>query len=150
MIVAFCGHSDYIANEKDEKRMLALLETHVGNEPCEFFLGEYGGFDRFSYRCAEKFRATHPNAKLVFVTPYLLTDRIKETADDRNYDLVIYPDLEKVPRRFAITHRNRWIVEQADLMIAYIDHEFGGAYTMYRDAVRKNKAIYNIANKPND
>ena len=47
MIVAFSGHSQYIRNPLDEKRVLEILEQRVGNMPCDFFLGEYGKFDGF-------------------------------------------------------------------------------------------------------
>ena len=38
MIVAFSGHSQYIRNPLDEKRVLEILEQRVGNMPCDFFL----------------------------------------------------------------------------------------------------------------
>ena len=72
MIVAFFGHSEYCASEGDEGKVLAILEEVVGELPCELFLGEYGGFDRLAYRCAQKYKQTHPNARVVFVTPYPL------------------------------------------------------------------------------
>ena len=37
MIVAFCGHSTYVENVKDEEEVLAVLESRVGELPCEFF-----------------------------------------------------------------------------------------------------------------
>lgn len=47
MKIAFCGHSGFIQNSCDERKALEILESKVKNEPCEFFLGEYGGFDSF-------------------------------------------------------------------------------------------------------
>ncbi len=143
MIIAFCGHSTYIPNREDEHRVLEILEHRVGDTPSEFFLGEYGNFDRFAYSCAKKFKERHPDTKLIFITPYLSPQYAKN--DDGRFDLVIYPDLEHVPPRYAISHRNRWIVSQADIIIAYVTHEYGGAYTMYRHAKRHAKEIYNLA-----
>lgn len=142
MIVGFCGHSTYVGNAEDEKQILDTLESRIGELPCEFFLGGYGSFDHFAYECARKFKGRHPDAKLFFVTPYLLKAYSQCQAGE--YDGVIYPPLENTPPRYAITRRNRWIVEQADLLIAYVTHEFGGAYAMYRYAKCKNKEIYRL------
>ena len=147
MIIAFCGHSDYIENPEDEKKILDILQKEGVDAGNEFFLGEYGGFDTFSYKCAKGFKNTHPNNKLIFVTPYLIDGNRKKNMEFKRerFDLIIYPELENIPPRFAILYRNRWIVEQADIIIAYITHKYGGAYTMYRYAKQKNKKIYNIA-----
>ena len=100
MIVAFCGHSTYVENVKDEEEVLAVLESRVGELPCEFFLGGYGNFDQFGYGCAKRFQKKHPNARLLFVTPYLSESyaRNMEWRQGR-FDGVIYPPLENVPPR---------------------------------------------------
>ena len=41
----------------------------------------------------------------------------------------------------AISKRNEWMVDRADLIIAYIEHDYGGAYKTIRYAQRKNKSI---------
>ena len=51
-----------------------------------------------------------------------------------------YP-LENVPRRFSISHRNRWMVESADVVVAYVLHDWGGAATTLRCAKQKKKQI---------
>lgn len=147
MIIGFCGHSDYKSNPEDEKKVLEILENMVGNIQSEFFLGEYGAFDSFAYDCAKKFKEKHPDTKLIFVTPYIIDEKRKKNLEYKidRFDLIIYPELENIPPRYAISHRNRWIVEQADIIIAYITHKYGGAYTMYHYAKRKNMQIYNIA-----
>ena len=142
MVVAFCGHSTYIPNAADEEEVLADLEQLVGDAPCDFFLGEYGSFDSFAYGCARKHKEKHPASKMLFITPYLDQGKIRSQAE--RFDGIIYPPLERVPPRCAIVKRNKWIVEQADLVFAYITHEFGGAYTMYRHAKKKGKTIYMV------
>lgn len=141
MIVAFCGHSSYVKTQADEKRVLDILENMVGDTYCEFFLGEYGAFDRFAYACAKKFKNTHSKCKLVYITPYNKCDEIQQ----ERFDFIIYPELENVPPRYAISRRNKWIAEQADIVITYITHQYGGAYTTCLHAKRKNKQIFNIA-----
>ena len=147
MIVAFCGHSSYVRAHGDEEKVFSILENKIGTAYCEFFLGEYGEFDSFAYSCAQKFKKTHTNCKLVYITPYNSINHLKNYSkyQKERFDLVIYPELEKIPPRYAISHRNKWIAEQADIIIAYITHKYGGAYATYLHAKRKNKQIFNIA-----
>ena len=146
MVVAFCGHSNYVKNEKDENRVLEFLESEVENTKCDFFLGEYGNFDSFGYCCAKKFKEKHPDSKLIFITPYIYPDYQKISLDYKDkFDDIIYPGLEKTPLRYAISHRNKWIVQQADVIITYVVRKYGGAYSMYKYANTKGKKIYNIS-----
>ncbi len=146
MIITFCGHSDYIQTAEDERRMLSLLEEKIGDRHAELYLGGYGSFDEFARKCGRRYQATHPNTRLIFVTPYITENYQKNhlQAQKDLYDDILYPSLESVPKRFAISHRNRWMVERADLVIAYIAHAFGGAYQTYRHAGKKNKEIVNL------
>ena len=70
MIVSFFGHASFVANEKHTPEMLNLLECIVGHRQVDFYLGGYGGFDRFAENCCIQYRFNHPIAKLIFVTPY--------------------------------------------------------------------------------
>ena len=56
-----------------------------------------------------------------------------------------YPEIEDKPKKYAITYRNRYMMEQADFVIAYVSHNFGGAYAAYRHAKRRGKTVFNLA-----
>ena len=140
MIITFCGHSDYIQNNRDEEKILAILEEQTVNTQVDFYLGGYGNFDNFAYFCAKKHKALHPNARLIFITPYL-PPRI----DAKEYDDIIYPALEHAPPKFAISHRNKWMIKKADVVIAYVCHEFGQSHKSLSIAKSQNKTIINIA-----
>lgn len=143
MIITFCGHASFIGSDAHEQNMLSLLEQTAGDRPVKLYLGGYGAFDSFAYRCGRKYKETHPNVMLVLVTPYLTTRGDQGTG----YDTVLYPALEHVPPKFAISHRNRYMVAEADCVIAYIDHAWGGAYQTYQYAKRKGKTVFNLAKK---
>ena len=143
MIITFCGHSDFFGAHDKEARLLSLLETRVGNEDAQMYLGGYGAFDAFAYACCKKYKETHPRVRLVYVTPYM---RAEHLAGKKGlYDEILYPPIEDKPMRFAISYRNQYMAEHADLVIAYIDHTWGGAYRTYLHAKRKGKVIYNLA-----
>ncbi len=147
MIFTFFGHSDFQKTEEIEKKFLEILQQKVGNKPCEMYLGGYGNFDSFAYECCLKYKDTHPNISLVFITPYLSTDYQKSQLESQKsrYDAIIYPEIENIPPKFAITHRNRFMVDAASCIIACIEREWGGAYTAYNYAKRKSKEIINLA-----
>ena len=55
----------------------------------------------------------HPHIQSILVLPYL--DR---RVDAAGYDGTTYPPLESVPKKYAISHRNRWLVDNSELVIA--------------------------------
>ena len=61
------------------------------------------------------------------------------------YDSILYPEIEDKPKRYAITYRNKYMVEKADYVVAYVSHDWGDAYTAYKHAKRKGKEIFNLA-----
>ncbi len=151
MIITFCGHAQYTETREDEQKLLSLFAVLVGDRHTELYLGGYGSFDAFARKCGRKYQTAHPNTRLVFVTPYITASYQKThlNYDKSLYDEILYPHLEEKPLRFAISYRNRWMVEQADYVIACVTHEWGGAYKTYQYAKRKQKQIFNIAQKEN-
>ena len=72
----------------------------------------------------------------VLVLPYIDRD-----CDVSRCDESIYPPLEKVPKRFAISKRNEYMVYNADVVVAYVVYGFGGASKTIQYAERKGKRI---------
>ncbi len=147
MIVTFCGHARFSKTLEYEQKILAFLAEKVGDNPADMYLGGYGEFDAFAYDCCKKYKDTHANINLVLVTPYLTVEyqRNKLQYLIGQYDSIVYPEIENKPKRYAITYRNRYMVEVADYVIAYVTHDWGGAYRTYRYARGKHKEIFNIA-----
>ena len=144
MIVTFLGHADFLRTEEYEGQILSFLEETVGDLPAEMYLGGYGGFDRFAFECCKKYKAAHPYISLVSILPYLpVVDRYN--CRDQGYDLSVYPEIENRPKKYAIVYRNRYMVEKADFVIAYVTHAWGGAYAAYKYAKRRGKRVFNLA-----
>lgn len=88
------------------------------------------------------------NCEIIFVTPYITPsqqNKIKYLIDTKLYDDTIYPPLEDVLPRFAITKRNEWMIDKADVIVAFVNHEYGGAYKTLKYAQRKKKRIINLS-----
>ena len=61
------------------------------------------------------------------------------------YDGIIYPPLENVPPRFCISRRNEWMVDEANLVIAFVKYSWGGAAKTLEYAKRKKVKSFNLA-----
>ena len=148
MLITFCGHSNCLFNN-DVKEQLKniLLDEIIKNPTCKFYLGGYGDFDGLCLRMLKDFKANFPEIELIFITPYLDKNYSKLEFAKYHYDDVIFPPLESVPRKFAILKRNEWMVDEADLVIAYVIYSCGGAAKTLEYAKRKNKTIINLAEK---
>ena len=146
MIVAFCGHSEFCGTEEYEQKILDFLEKTVGEQHADMYLGEYGQFDYFAYDCCVKYKENHPNISLVFITPYMTLEYQRKHLEYQRtrFDFIIYPEIEDKPLRFAISYRNKWMVEKADYVVCGISRSFGGAYKTYQHAKRKKKPVFNV------
>ncbi len=148
MIITFCGHSDFLFSDDVKQQLKNILVSEIRKNPtCKFYLGGYGDFDGLSLRTLKDLKADFPNIELIFITPYLYKNYSKLEFAKYHYDDVIFPPLESVPRKFAILKRNEWMVNEANLVIAYVTYSWGGAAKTLEYTKRKNKTIINLAEK---
>lgn len=136
MTVTFCGHAQISQSEKIEKWLYDVTQKLIEQGATTFYLGGYGAFDSLAASVLREQKKQYPQIELVLVLAYLNTGR-----NTSGYDSTVYPPLETVPRRFAISHRNRWMVESADVVVAYVLLDWGGAATTLRCVRQKKKQI---------
>ena len=146
MIITFCGHSDFLFSD-DIKQQLKniLLSEIIKNPTCKFYLGGYGDFDSLCLRTLRELKTDFPDIELLFITPYLDKNYSKLEFAKKCYDIIIFPPIESIPRKFAILKRNVWMVDSADLVISYVKYSWGGAAKTLRYAKRKKKQLINLA-----
>ncbi len=141
MLITFCGHSEIFGKYEvlEEWLTTTIEDLIVHNNAKIFYLGGYGGFDILVARVLNKLKLTYPKIEIALVLAYLNQDHNPEL-----YDYTIYPDLENTPKRFAILKRNEFMVNEADIIIAFVDHSWGGATITFEYAQKKNKRIINF------
>lgn len=135
----FAGHSQISDAEqiklKLKKEIINLIENHGVTE---FYSGGKGNFDVMCAVCASQIKMEYPHIK-----SYLVLSYIPQKVDDytiyfmKHFDDTIYPNLEKVPPRYAILKRNEWMIDNSDFLIAYIEHSWGGAVKTLEYAEKK-------------
>ncbi len=136
MVVTFLGHSKIPVDSKLEQWMEKTLLALIQEGADQFLLGGYGDFDNFAAKMVRKCKNTHPDIHSLLVIPYLGRD-----FNPNIYDNSVYPYLEEVPKRFAISKRNEWMVEEADVVVAYLINYAGGSGRTMEYAQRKKKKI---------
>ena len=139
MKVTFCGHSDKCYNEEIPVKLYHILKMQIQLGATTFLLGGYGWFDGGAATTVKKLKEEYPYINSLFVTPY-----INKHYNMDLYDESIYPPLESVPLRFAISARNKWMVDSADVIISCVKHSWGGAAKTLEYAKRKNKTIIEL------
>ena len=136
MRVTFCDHKDVYDAEAVEHWLRQVCSDLIAQGADEFLCGGYGRFDYLSATVLRDLKQQHPNIRLILVLPYLNSTILTD-----GYDETIYPPLESVPKKFAISRRNEWMVLESDIIVAYVLRDFGGAAKTLQYARRKRKKI---------
>lgn len=109
-----------------------------------FYVGTHGNFDRMAYAALVELRKRYQHIKVYRVLAYM--PRLSDIAQDRSVldDTILPEGIEKVHPRYAIPHRNNWMIDHSDYVIAYVTHTFGGAYQAVERAKKKGKILIQI------
>ena len=139
------GHRTVLANIED-----SLLSTVLKavEEDCEiFYTGAMGDFDAQFSASVRRVKASFPHIKLICVKPYFSNDinTNKEYYAELYDDIIIPPEIIGIHYKAAIKARNRWMVDNSDLIICYIIRNYGGAADAVKYARHKEKRIINPA-----
>lgn len=145
MKITFCGHSEINGKPNLDKDILRIIGQEAENRKVTFYLGSYGDFDARALSACKEYKQIHPDALIYFITPYLDESYLSgRKLIIENYDGTIYPPLEKVPKKFAIIERNKWMIAQSDLVISYVDYPWGGAANALSYAYKLKKRFINL------
>lgn len=136
MIIAFCGHDNVQNVDQVRNWLCKTLDQFIYEDSVTCYLGGYGGFDRLAAAVVRQKQKANAALQSVLVIPYL-----NRHYDESGYDFTLFPPLEGVPPRYAILRRNEWMVAQADVVIAYVIHSWGGAAKTLEYAQAKKKKV---------
>ena len=79
---------------------------------------------------------------MTLVLPY----KVKDIEYFEKYydDVIIYEIEEKLHPKEAITKRNRWMVENCDLLLCFVERNSGGAYKAMQYANKQGIKTLNL------
>ena len=118
-----------------------MLVDLIENQQADtFYVGRQGSFDALVYATLRELAAEYPHIRYAAVLERLSgknTDDFTET---------LFPGaMENVPPRFAIDRRNNWMLQQADFVVVYVTHTWGGAAKFAGKAEKQGKTVINLA-----
>lgn len=136
--------SCFMMGDRDTREdVLPMLETIVERliveyGVTEFVVGNHGSFDRMGARSVIKAKKRHMGIILTMLLPYHPAERAVPLPD--GFDSSFYPpNMEKVPRRFAIVHANRYMADYVDYLLICTRSPAGNTRNLV-DYARKREA----------
>ena len=130
--VTFFGHRD-TPKEIEPALRLTLTDLIENKNATVFYVGNHGKFDAMVRRQLEDLSKIYP-IKYYVVLAYMPSKN--DTPDERS---ILTEGIETVPRRFAINHRNKWMLTKSDIVVTYVTRNFGGAWEFEHMAEKAQK-----------
>ena len=146
-----CGFGHREIRQNIEARLAKEIESAIAEQGVTvFYTGGQGRFDALFASAVRTAKQKHSRIKLVLVKPYFSNElNTNKAYYEALFDDVIIPqELLGVHYKSAITQRNRFMAEQADLIICFVAHEHGGAYAAVQYAKTINKPVINLWKEP--
>ena len=145
--VSFFGHRTLYHSVAIEKEIERIVRELISTKSfVEFYVGRNGDYDICVASVIKRVQNAvgHHNSALILVLPY----KLKDVEDyQKYYDDVILPLEDSTHFKAAITKRNRWMVDNSDLVLAYVERETGGAYQALRYAEKSGVHIINLGKR---
>ncbi len=136
MIVTFCGHRQLPKLEQVNVWLNILLPAMMEGGADKFYLGGYGDFDLLAAKAVKAQKSRYPHIQSVLVLAYP-----KREFNNLIYDTSFYPELKNVKPGKEIVERNRFMVDNSDVVVAYVNRCVGGAACTLSYARQRKKVI---------
>ena len=133
----FFGHKD-CPETKYSNILQAIQDLITEKNVLAFYVGTQGNYDTLVYRALCCMREDFPQIRIYRVLTYMPKDNCLIP------DSILPEGVELVHQRYAISWRNRWMIERSVYVIAYVTHNFGGAARFVDEAKRKGKTVINL------
>ena len=136
----FFGHRDCPESVRPKiKTTLVNIIEEYGVDM--FYVGNQGRFDALVRAELRKLKEEYPHIQYAVVLAYLPG----KPSEYEDYSDTLLPEgIESVHPRYAISWRNNWMLQQADYVVAYVTHSWGGAAQYVQKAQKSNKYIRNL------
>ena len=126
------------------EKLTAIIEKLITEvDVTEFYVGHQGQFDSMVYSVLKELKTKYPHIRYTVVLAYMPNEHIKELYGEDT----LFPDgMESVPKKFAISKRNDWMIRQSDFAVCYVYKVTGGAAKFKEKCVKKGLEIIDVWN----
>ena len=138
------GHRDVCKNIENEVYEAVL--SAIAQGCTEFLTGDMGSFDNIFASAVRKAKADNPSIRLICVKPYVTKEmKCEKELYSERFDEIVIPEVcRETHPKWAITRRNRWMVDNSDFVLTYVITGYGGAYAAKEYAARRGKTIIEV------
>lgn len=145
--VSLFGHRKIDDLRQLDEKLTPMIKELIKTKPyVAFLIGRNGEFDEYAASLIKRARkeVERENSDLTLVLPYSVTDL---QYYEKYYDHIVIPEnANGTHPKAAITLKNRWMVEQSNLVIVWVERDTGGAYTAMKYAEKSGKKTVNLEN----
>ncbi len=138
----FFGHKD-APNEIESLLLSTLIDLIENKNILKCYVGNHGNFDFLVARCLSSLKRNYP-IDYCIVLAYMPLNSIS-TPTCEHSETLLPKGIEKIPKRFAISFRNKWMIERSEYVITYVEHTFGCSVRFQEMAKKKKKTVINLA-----
>lgn len=107
-----------------------------------FYVGNQGDFDRQVHFALQYLEKQYPHIRYAVVLAYMPG---KKSEYDDGHDTMLPEGIEAVHPRYAISWRNRWMIRNADYVVTWLTHTWGGAARYAKAAERQGKQVISLS-----
>ena len=138
MTCTFFGHRD-TPDSVREKLKVQLIDLIKNMGVDMFYVGNHGNFDRMVIGILK-------TLKLIYPIDYRVVPAYPPSRNSvYKGDETEYPEgIEEIAKQFAIEYRNNWMLKCADVVVAYVGHDWGGAAKYVRTAKLRRLYVINL------
>lgn len=136
----FFGHRDCpeTIKPKIHAAVVDLIENHGVTM---FYVGNQGNFDRLVRSVLKEVTTAYPEVGYAVILAYMPSNKSPNFLEDFS-DTMLPEGIEKVPKRYAIPWRNKWMLDHACYVITYVLRSCGGAAKFTALARKKGKTLF--------
>ena len=136
----FFGHRD-VTHDIRAKLQFIIEQLITEEQIYNFYVGHQGQFDSMVRSVLKELKVKYPHIRYTVVLAYMPDEHIKEVYGEDT----LYPDgLETVPRRFAISKRNDWMIQHSGYAVCYVHKITGGAAKFREKAEKKGLKVVDV------
>ncbi len=146
--VSLFGHREIDDLRRLDEQLTFVVRELLQTKPyVSFLIGRNGEFDEYAASVMKRARKDmgEESSDMTLVLPYTVANL---EYYEEYYDNIIIPEsVYRAHPKAAIVLKNRWMVEQSDLVIVYVEHDRGGACAAMKYAKKLNKEVVNLCEK---
>ena len=138
MVCTFFGHKD--APSSIKMRLEEIIEALINEGVKNYYVGNNGNFDFYVQGVLENIVKKHNDIRFSVVL-----STINETAIGTKQKYTLFPEgLENALPKFAISKRNDWMINNSQIVITYVRHNFSNSPKWLEKAKKKGLGVINL------